>query len=384
MNAEIKGEIDNILSESTIPGRVNFLEYIGLNSSFEYQDKRFADENRFVKLLEKFANDKKEVQISSYSSVYPFLANNASRNGMSLSDFIASHGFTYVSFRDTSAQQNAINNKLYQRSLGGKYVYIDPFDPLYASLTAAAYRNKKRLSTFLEEKYGYKRVLLKDINENVALYDWTVELEVFDEEKVRSYIITFLDEDNILRITAGAEVYKQLSIYAKSAKLKPTEVLKNWGIEHKFIVSNTNKKNQIEDILEELEHLSSQIAKTTITSEKLSRNKVMVDKLKLLYNVQCQICSEEERIPLIESQSGRNYVEVHHIHPMNGFDGEKSVNDESNLLIDHYKNCLVVCPHHHKFIHFYKDGFKNKSDDDRYLFTDSGEKLMLHLNYHIT
>lgn len=146
-------------------------------------------------------------------------------------------------------------------------------------------------------------MFLKDIDVNVELYDWTVEIGIFEEkeEEVRNYSVIFLDEDNILRITTNSEVYKQLSIYAKSTKLKPTEILKNLGIEYEFVISESNKNDQIEDILKKLEHLSSEITKTTITSEKLSRNKIMVDKVKSLYEYQCQICSEEKQIPLIET-----------------------------------------------------------------------------------
>lgn len=384
INSSIKDEINHLLKESTLENRIEFLDFIGLDSSFDYKDKRLADEDRFEEILDEHANDNNEVKISSHSPTYAYLANNASRNNMGISEFIESFGFIYINKRDTTAQQNQLKQKLKARNFVDNFVYIDPLDPLYNTLSSTAYKNGVSLSEFIEEKYGYKRLLLKDIDEEtIKLYNWTDELKSLEEETVRENVISFLDEDNILRIDSSSELYKQLSIYSKMIDKSPTEVLKLWGIEYSFEKVKVTDNEKIEDILKELEHLTSQIKKTTVRSEKLSRNKTLVKKLKSLYNYKCQICSQNDEIAPIETTSGRNYIEVHHIQSLNKFNDKKSINDESNLLIDHYKNCLVVCPHHHKFIHFHHGGFKDLDDDKVCLINDNGEKLKISTDYHI-
>lgn len=385
ISVKVKKEIDSILKESIITDRKIFFEYLGLDSSLDYQDRRYADEKRFNKLLQKYSNDKNEVEIPSNSKDYAYLANNASRADMSLKKFIESKGFVYVTVRNTFVQQEKIRGRLKKRSFGKNLVYINPIDPLYNSLSTSALRQDMNLSTLLKEKYGYKRMLLKDISKNIKLYDWTKELDLKNEEEVKDYIISFLDEENTLQISSNSSLYRQLYIFSKSIKSEPTEVLKKWGLRYNFTPSEIDKGEQIADLLEELEHLNSQISKLKTVSEKLSRSKELVAKLKTFYNYQCQICSQKNQIPPILTEEGHNYVEVHHIRPLHEFNMEKSVNDESNKLIDHYKNCLVVCPHHHKYIHYYKGGFKKKVQNNHgtYLVTDEGENLLINLNYHI-
>ena len=82
--------------------------------------------------------------------------------------------------------------------------------------------------------------------------------------------------------------------------------------------------------------------------------------------------------------NGKNYVELHHIKPLRDFNDIDSVNDESNQLIDHYNNVIVLCAHHHKYVHYHKGGFnKFKGEKEKYMENDNGDNLFLKLNYHL-
>ncbi len=55
-----------------------------------------------------------------------------------------------------------------------------------------------------------------------------------------------------------------------------------------------------------------EIRKKEISENKIERNHKLIDKLKRAYDYECQLCSNEQRMP-IEKQDGTKYVEVHHI-----------------------------------------------------------------------
>ncbi len=53
-------------------------------------------------------------------------------------------------------------------------------------------------------------------------------------------------------------------------------------------------------------------------------------------------------------------------------------------VIDHYNNVIVLCAHHHKYVHYHKGGFnKFKGEKEKYMENDNGDNLFLKLNYHL-
>ncbi|GAB2497540.1 hypothetical protein GCM10008929_18110 [Alkalibacterium psychrotolerans] len=384
INASMKAQLDDILKESTFTERLDLLRYLGYDDVHDYKDKRYADSERFKKIIEKFIVEGKNVKIPAHSPEYAFLSNNANRNGKSFKEFIEQMGYNYITTRNTDATQERIKQKLKKRNFKNNYIYIDSYDPLYNSLATTAYGKNKSLKEFLREKYGYEQKKLNEIELDTELYDWTTEVEILDEQDMRE----LLEEsrvNNVVIIETHSALYTQLSRYAKSIETTATGVLKKWNIPYKFVTRTKNENTQIEDMLEDLEALNSSLAKYTESKEKFKRNSMLVRKLKELYGYSCQICAKDNSIPAIVTNNGQNYVEMHHIKPVSSFNDVATANDESNTLIDHYKNCLVVCPHHHKVIHYQGGGFKMlvKQHNQTYLKTDNDEWLMIATNYHL-
>lgn len=68
------------------------------------------------------------------------------------------------------------------------------------------------------------------------------------------------------------------------------------------------------------------------------------------YNYECQLCSKEQRMP-IKKNDGTQYVEVHHIKNLS-----EEYDEEGTL--DRVNNLIVVCPNHHKMLHYHRGGYR--------------------------
>lgn len=125
--------------------------------------------------------------------------------------------------------------------------------------------------------------------------------------------------------------------------------------------------------------------KRVLKKEKDTEQKLIsVKNLKDLYQGKCQLCGgDEPQIPIILKSNGDIYSEVHHI---KSFSNIQSNNDDITE-IDNYRNTLVLCPYHHKVVHFKNKGFKKLTFLDNgevYLAGEDDEKIKLNLNYHIS
>ena len=143
-----------------------------------------------------------------------------------------------------------------------------------------------------------------------------------------------------------------------------------------------NKANYISNKLEKLKNIEARYKQVTDNKLRIERNKKLVKNLKDLYQGKCQLCGgNEPQIPIIVKSNGDIYSEVHHI---TSFSNIQSSNDDFRE-IDSYKNTIVLCPYHHKLVHFKNKGFKKLILDNNevYLVGEDGEKIKLNLNYHI-
>lgn len=384
INSKLKYSLDSVLKGSTFETRSDLINYLGFNKVLDYKDKRFADEERFKDILNQYVVDENNVKIPANSTDYGFLANNASRNNMNLKEFIESFGYNYISTRDTEETQKRIKHNLSKRNFKGNFVYIDSIDPLYNSLASSAYKMNLSLKDYIREKYGYEQKKLRELGDEVELYDWTQEVFILDQNQIKDLIEEAM-VDGKLKIETSSSLYIELNRYARSAKLTPKKLLNHWQFNYQYVYNKENERIRIDEILSDLESLNSSIRQMKESRNKIKRNKLLVQKLKKLYGDSCQICSEKNHIPLIIMQNGQNYVEVHHIKPISSFNEESAINDESNQLVDHYKNCLVVCPHHHKYIHFQDGGYMKliKEGCAVYLVADKNKKLMISKNHHL-
>lgn len=377
-------EIDNLIENTLFKNRLTFLKAIGLVQIKDYIDKRFADKDRFKERIEKYYDeDTKKVKIPSRSGDYAFLANNASRHGMNIREFIESFGFTYDINIDDSKIRERVINKIKKRKVYTNHVYISSSDPLYNSLNSSAYKKNIPLNQFLYEKYDYNRLSFEELPVDYEIYDWSLEITIdFDEESLKEYIDSYLlNEEGIVEIYSSSDFHIKLEKFCKNNEILLSALMDKWNYEYTFISNDrTNKEN----FLEEIKQLNSEINRIQNCISKLSRSKILVQKMKELYDYTCQICGNDEDLHSIIMDNGKNYVELHHITPLRDFNDINSVNDESNQLIDHYTNVIVLCAHHHKYVHYHKGGFNNiKGEKEKYMENDSGDNLFLKLNYHL-
>ena len=377
-------ELDNLIENTLFKDRLTFLKTIGLVQIKDCIDKRFADKHRFKDRIEKYYNeDTKKVKIPSRSADYAFLANNAFRHGMNIREFIESFGFTYDINIDDSKVREKVINKIKKRIVYTNHVYISSSDPLYNSLNSSAYKKNIPLNQFLYEKYDYNRLSFEELPVDYEIYDWSLETTIdFDEESLKEYIDSYLlTEEGIVEIYSYSDFHIILENFCKKNEILLSDLMHKWNYEYIFI---SNDRTTKEKFLEEIKQLNSEINRIQDCTSKLSRNKVLVQKMKELYDYTCQICGNDENLYSIIMDNGKNYVELHHIKPLRDFNDIDSVNDESNQLIDHYNNVIVLCAHHHKYVHYHKGGFnKFKGEKEKYMENDNGDNLFLKLNYHL-
>ncbi len=143
----------------------------------------------------------------------------------------------------------------------------------------------------------------------------------------------------------------------------------------KHNLNNTFRQN-ILDELEKLQGASDIIHRNVQQHE---RSRVLVNKLKELYGSGCQLCKDGS-IPQIIKEDGTIYSEAHHINPISNI----SMEDEGETL-DHYKNMIIVCPFHHKVLHYERGGYFQieKLDGEVFFLNKSGKRIKLETNYHL-
>lgn len=111
-----------------------------------------------------------------------------------------------------------------------------------------------------------------------------------------------------------------------------------------------------------------------------NRNQKLVKELKELYNFKCQLCSSNVfECPEIIINDQLRYVEVHHIIPLSN-----EMYDEE-LYLDNIENVIVVCPYHHKALHFHLGGSYHhiKLISGEFFLVNGNNKFKIYVNYHL-
>lgn len=112
----------------------------------------------------------------------------------------------------------------------------------------------------------------------------------------------------------------------------------------------------------------------------INRDKGIIKDLKELYKGRCQIC-KNELIPQIIQKDGTVYSEAHHIKQL--ANAKLSI-EEENEVLDNYKNIIVLCPFHHRYVHFNKGGnYELKKIDGKMYLVNEDEKIEIKLDYHL-
>lgn len=310
-------------------------------------------------------------------------------------------GFKYERYAISNIEEKH-RKKLKERYIiVGNSVYIDTQDKFYISLQARSKRVGKTLDEYIEE-LGFKRIMKDSIPKGHVLYNWRKEYNNDVNnliEKASIFLGKLADESNEVYLKSDSYEYETMWKYSYVLDLKMNELIEKCGFVRVYQPLNNETIGEVDksefnietieeimrnDILVQIEKLESNFKEKTNTSNKINRNIKLPKLLKRLYRYKCQLCNKEESIcPSIEMINGEEYVEVHHITQLS--EG-RAIEDESNSELDSYKNCIVVCCFHHKFLHYHHGGFKKlKLINGKLCFeSEKGDVIPIITNYHLS
>lgn len=227
------------------------------------------------------------------------------------------------------------------------------------------------------ELYGYEKA---DRGTFASLEEY-IEKE---KEKLKVELST-IASDGVVK--PDINLYQRLRGFAKKRNMTIDELIAELGfLRDKYARRKQDEGSEIL-VLNQLEELRQNLEKAmslqknyseseNIEIERKRRNRALVERLKVIYGGRCQVCSEEEWIP-IENTDGKYYSEVHHIIPL--------AEDNEEETLDKLDNMIVVCPTHHRMLHYHHGGLRQiLKDGQGYYFTnDSNDRLPIRINYHL-
>ncbi|MCM3317323.1 hypothetical protein M3603_11770 [Rummeliibacillus stabekisii] len=405
-------------------GEANLLNGLVRKNKIEFPNvqvflDRFSMTNLVLKDTRALSNEKIRSLLANYyipeldivkiptdnKAKYHRIRNLARNRKLSLEEFIESFGYKYerTVTIDYDKQREKYKEILKPYILPDGKIYISSSSPIYYKFYAIAQKSGTRLSPYLKSEFGYERYENKsELPKHFIPFDWRNYRPNLQKEKdFQEYIndhFVISESDNTIYIPTNVWFYFQLTKYGDSINKSINELLKVWGYKRlfkrdameyiqntkidKFINYDIDDEEELnKNIIDTLSTLQTSLDKEKIEGTKLTRSKRMVNLLKELYNYECQLCGEHSRLPIIEMKNGYNYVEVHHIVPLSNFD---SFNDESRKLLDHYSNAVVVCPQHHKIVHFHQGGYNQLiNKDNKLFFVNKNGVLPIHKNLHL-
>ncbi len=113
-------------------------------------------------------------------------------------------------------------------------------------------------------------------------------------------------------------------------------------------------KNYLEDF-PEVENIKKQIV-----INQIKRVKPIVDALKKKYNYKCQLCGFNFKM-----KNGNEYCEAHHLVQLSAGGSQNP------------KNVIIVCPNHHRMLHFAQEIKYNYISDELESIQINGEKYYI-------
>ena len=394
-----------------------FGEYVSFLTGDDYDFKKWVPSNEeAVQFLSEYANEDKEVRIPVFNeeSTQNCDYMKAKRwmkklNIDTWEEFCSNYGFTYREFGEEIKED--FSEELKKRVIHDNFVFIDTLDPLYSRLFTYSKRHKEEFKTMNDfiSSLGYKRILQDQLPENSTPYDWREEDKVNNtliriEDRLKSLVNSRSNGESVY-IEVGSRLYYNLVRLGSMKQISINELLAGWDLTREYNDHNLQEEtevaekelNTIEDgckglveefegsLLDEIKDIQGDLESKSQESNKVSRSRKLVSKLKQLYNFKCQLCSPDRpEIPVIEKLDGTPYVELHHIIPL--AESKNTLDtDESEHVLDSYQNALIVCPYHHKYLHHFKGGnfTLNNINGVLCLTNKKGGSLEVKLNYHL-
>lgn len=380
----------------------DYAKYLGFRSL----NKRTYSSEQIKELLEQYKLDNNIIKIPIQSKDYIKIFRIAKNRGYKgLEEFVKSFGFKYERIVGREDINEKYKNILEQRYIvENKKVYINSLDPFYNRIFSYSYKKNMDLNEYIK-KLGFNRIISpNELPENYIQYDWKKDV-ILNENYSFESILLFLDEianeNNEIYIDTESKDYWNLWKIANIRNISVNDLIEMLGykriyawedhkIERQHIKEEepaNDEKKYVDDLLKDLEKIQGSLEIVKNESERINRNQALVKKIKRLYHSKCQLCCTDENgfsVPPIEKEDGDLYVEVHHIKQISEI---SKINDESNMLIDSYKNVIVVCSYHHKYLHYHHGGFNDiiqEKDSQLYFKSKLGDKIKIYTNYHLS
>lgn len=394
-NNELKRWVDKSIFEN----KEKLFERYQISSEILYSNfKLKIYEEGIIGRFDKYADDDRVViiphiledgrQNSDYTTIHR-IANN--RGFDSIEELAANYGYTFISNETVRSVKNEeiFQEGLEKRTIGSNDIYIHSLDPFYTFVRRRSMSEEyPTMDEYLIENYNLNRIFKEDLTDLDNVYKWTNDLDesLLDANDLYEYLVQYVDECSILDEKTSRKWYRRVYYHAYHYNKSVPDVLRSLGLKFTDKSINQEQFKEIEDYLKDLEKLNSELDKSTIINEKYKRNRQLVKILKRLYNYKCQCCGKDQAFPPIITDKNLPYVEVHHIRPLaskENIEWTQAGNDESNVILDHYMNCLVVCPYHHKQIHFENSGYFKFDRENLRIYNQANEFIQIYHDLHL-
>ena len=379
-----------------------YLEFLGFRKT--HNNKITDDEVQEV--LKKYKDEgSNNIHISTDDLEYHRINNLAHRRGFnSLKDFIESFGYEYKRMRVTNYLEKVTQQIKQNYVVYDNKIYISSVDPLYASLSQYAIKNNEKLDELLNS-IGFSRLKSNELPDGYKQFDWAkYEGSQVKGISLNDDLLKLLDErviqENQIYISCYEPLYDRLFLYSHRHGITIDELLKSLGYERVYLSDIPSESREfhwaddesveavvfIEKTLNEIKSIQGTLETSKSLKEKVQRSQELAKAMKKLYNYRCQLCCPDESgysSPLIEIENDRFYVELHHIIHVSLKD---KVTDDSRKKLDTYENVVVVCPHHHKYLHYHHGGFDTLVQDQNgiiYFINRNGERQQVFTDYHL-
>ncbi|MBU3102562.1 hypothetical protein [Clostridium gasigenes] len=402
-DSKLKKLLNNNIKRNGVD-EAEYYNLIGLKN-YTYLDEV---EDRLYKVFKNNLDADGVVKIQSYDKVgkQSVQSVKVSRDlktlGKSREELAIEFGFVYkkkVYRGDTMQKHKKIIENRY--IVEANKIYINSQDNFYNNLHGISKNNNMSFDEYIGE-LGFVRIAKHELPSNYQEYNWR-EYENNNYETIKEIVIMILEEISSVNkevyIESNSYEYNTLWKYSYIMNLKLNELIEECNykrIYDKQIIRHVQEQDKDKDkdkilsieeqerieTLRLLNNLDKSTSKELVTSSINKRNKQLPKLLKKLYLHKCQLCSDQVSLPVIEMLNGEEYVEVHHITQLSQV---MDINDESYTELDSYKNCIVVCCYHHKYLHLHQGGFKRLKNISGSLFfeTEDGDSIEVNINYHL-
>lgn len=234
-------------------------------------------------------------------------------------------------------------------------------------------REVQEFSKRYSEVSGNQKRITADKLRESGLFHGLYQAENKDE-----YVNSGIKTDILLRKPEVTErqLYERLRQIKKSYSMWEA-AFEYQGTKFKFNYNRNGKKNEPEDIFAQIMKAHSiERNKKEYTIQENERNRKLVQDMKKVYGCRCQLCKEDNFLDIV-MENGSYYVEVHHIVP-----NAEGIDEEGTL--DRPNNMIVVCPNHHRYLHYNRGGgYRLTEIDNKLYLANSTDRIEIQRDLHL-